>query len=128
MISPLYTSMINKTDYYILEVLAIRSLTTPFYSAKIEQLMQYTGLSKTKVRNALRVFMMMGLIKEGNKDHRSKTYYITEQGEDYYLKIFDLEYEELEKARDNYDENNAQCECSISIDVQNNETTTDRQE
>lgn len=127
MISQLYTSIINKTDYLILEVLAVRCLTTPFYSAKIEQLMEYTSLSKTKVRNALRVFIMMGLVKEGNKDHRNKTYYITEQGEEHYMLIFDLTPEDLEKARDEFlnNQETAQTECSVGVDNINDESTID---
>lgn len=120
MANQLYTSIINKTDYLILEVLAVRTLNTPFYSATIEQLMDYTTLSKTKIRNALRVFIMMGLVKEGNKDHRNKTYYITVQGEDHYMQIFDLLPEELDMKRDEFEILNnktAKKECSTDEDV-----------
>ena len=140
MVSPLYTSIVNKTDYLILEVLATRDLNTPFFSAKIEQLMQYTSLSKTKVRNALRVFIMMGLVNEGNKDHRSKTYYITGRGEDHYMAVFGLTLEDLNKLKDEFQnsQETAQTECSISADVTDtnivdvdtidNENTTNKEE
>lgn len=89
--------------------------------------MQYTNLSKTKVRNALRIFIMMGLVKEGNKDNRSKTYYITEQGEEHYMAIFSLTPDELDKLRDDFEDNQetAQTECSISADVVSDEGVTD---
>lgn len=123
MANQLYTSIINKTDYIILEVLAVRNLITPFFSATIEQLMEYTSLSKTKIRNTLRVFMMMGLVKEGNKDKRNKTYYITEQGEDHYMEIFDMTPEQMDILREQFEAINtvnqetAQTECLVSSDI-----------
>lgn len=121
------TTLVNKTDYSLLESLAIRDCTTPFCSVKIEQLMKFSGLSKTKVRNALRIFIMMGFVKEGNKDRRNKTYYITEQGEDHFLEVFNYTFEQLDKLRDDYDKSLAlaQTECSISVDTHDESNNTE---
>ncbi|EGT3619236.1 hypothetical protein ACV3Q3_13080 [Clostridium perfringens] len=88
--------LFNVSDYAILEVFIHYDCTSPIAAFTREQLIDKTGFSLSKVRNSLSMFLMLNMIKEGAKDGKKKTYYITDEGIDNFQEAYRLTDEELD--------------------------------
>lgn len=91
------TQLFNKKDYLILNELIINRCINSICSLTIEQLMNLTGFSATKVRAVVKSFLIVGYISEGSKDGNCKTYYITKQGIEHYKLQHGLTDEDIQK-------------------------------
>ena len=89
--------LFNKSDYEILSQLINSKCFSPVISLTRKQLMELTGCSMSKIRNANKNFLMTGIIKEGTKDGNNKTYYITEEGIKHYQYVYNLSDDEIKK-------------------------------
>lgn len=81
-------SFFNKNDYAILDVLIANECYSAFKSLTTGYIIEDTGLSHVKVRQTLKNFIMLELVKEGTKDGNSKTYFVTEKGKKHYMDVF----------------------------------------
>lgn len=72
--------MPSKNDYKILSIFSKNGCTTELKSHTIKYLQEATELSYDKVRNTIQYFIKLGFLKEGARQHRTKTYYITREG------------------------------------------------
>lgn len=82
-----YQTFFNKSDYFVLDALLGNECRSPFDSLTVKEIMENTELSHVKVRNALKGFIMAGIVSEGTKDGNSKTFFITSKGIDYYKEV-----------------------------------------
>lgn len=88
--------LFNTSDYQILEVLVQNNCTSPMASLTRQQIVKMTNLSMSKIRITLQNFVFAKIIKEGAKDGKKKTYYITELGLKNYQNAYGLTDDELE--------------------------------
>lgn len=91
-----FQTFFNKSDYAILDVLIGNECHSAFKSLTTKYIIEDTGLSHVKVRQTLKNFIMMDIVKEGAKDGNSKTYYVTEKGKLHYMDVF--KYDEVDIA------------------------------
>lgn len=102
-------TIFNTSDYAILEVLVKHNCTSPMASLTREQLVKFTDLSMSKIRMSVTNFVFANILKEGAKDGKKKTYYITKDGLKNYQNAYGLTDEELEDELymndDEYNEN-----------------------
>lgn len=89
--------LFNVTDYAILEVFIHYECTSPIAAFTREQLIDKTGFSMSKIRTSLSMFLMLDMVKEGAKDGKKKTYYITDNGIDNFQATYGLDDDELEE-------------------------------
>lgn len=82
-----YSTLFNKSDYDILELLISDNCNSSFKSITKQEIMRETGFSDTKVRQAIKNFVLTGFISEGSKEGNSKTYFYLEKGKQHYMDI-----------------------------------------
>lgn len=82
--------VLNKNDYRMLNKLMDSECYSPMESLTLKALSESTNMSISNLRIIKSNFLLMGLIKEGAKDGNSKTYYITEKGENHVKKAFGI--------------------------------------
>lgn len=70
----------NKTDYEILHFLINGEFYTEFKSCTIKIMIRELKFSESKIRLAINNFIKDGYVKEGIKQGKSKTYFITDKG------------------------------------------------
>lgn len=71
---------LSKNDYNILVLLHNNQCNTKMKSYTIKKISQDTNLSIPKIRNAIKMFLLLNYINEGSNDASSKTYYINQNG------------------------------------------------
>lgn len=74
---------LNSNDYKILESIVDKEKNRGLSRGRgstLQQLVEKTGFSDVKVRNTIKVLLEMGLIEEGVKKVRARTFYISEKG------------------------------------------------
>ena len=71
---------LNKNDYNILDTLYRNQCVTKICSFTKQRIANECKLSVFKITASLKIFINMGLVDEGAKDERAKTYYLTENG------------------------------------------------
>lgn len=96
------STLINKTDYIILELMIKNESYSSYVSLSTPYLIKKSKLSHVKVRQVLKNFILLGFVHEGSKDGNKKTYYITESGLEHYKDIFGLDDKDIEKMIEDY--------------------------
>lgn len=73
---------LTRNDYRIIDFLYNKGCLTKIYALKLQIIADGTDLSIYKIRDAVKLFLNLGIINEGAKDVRAKTYYLTEKGQE----------------------------------------------
>ena len=71
---------LSKNDYNILIILNHYQCNSKLKSFTIERISKETNLSIPKIRNSVKMFLLLNYITEGSHDKSAKTYYINENG------------------------------------------------
>lgn len=78
----------SKGDYKILESFSKTKSTTEMKSLTIKQIQEITGYSINKVRDAIKILLLLQYIQEGAVQHSAKTYYLTKSGQSKLHELF----------------------------------------
>lgn len=73
---------LTRNDYRIIDFLYNKGCLTKIYALKLKNIADGTELSIYKIRDAMKLFLNLGIISEGARDVRAKTYYLTEKGQE----------------------------------------------
>lgn len=92
----------NKNDYLILEILIGNECFSSFKSLTTKYLIDESKFSHVKVRQTIKMFQMYNLVKDGAKDGNNRTYYVTEKGVEFFMKVMDCDTEDIERMKDRY--------------------------
>lgn len=71
---------LTKNDYMIMNTLYDNGCLSKMCSFTLQKIAETTNLSIYKIRDAMKLFMNLGLVNEGARDVRAKTYFLSEQG------------------------------------------------
>ena len=96
------SSVIKKNDYSILELLICKECYSSYSALSTPDIIKETGLSHVKIGQVVKNFVMFGLIAEGSKDGKKKTYYITQNGLEHYKQQLEYEEQDINDMIDNY--------------------------
>lgn len=72
--------VLSKNDYKIIIEIYNSGGDTELKSFTLKHISNLTKLSIVKIRTAIKKFIELNYINEGARQHREKTYYITELG------------------------------------------------
>lgn len=71
---------LTKNDYFILDTLYNNGCFTKMCSFTLLKTTELTNLSKYKIRDSIKMFINLGLVCEGARDVRAKTYFLSSKG------------------------------------------------
>lgn len=71
---------LTKNDYMIMNTLYDNGCLTKMCSFTLQKIADTTNLSIYKIRDAMRLFINLGLVDEGARDVRAKTYFLSDKG------------------------------------------------
>ena len=71
---------LNKSDYFILDTMYKNKCVNRICSLTKQKLAKKCELSVYKISSTMKMFQNMGLVEEGAREIREKTYYLTEEG------------------------------------------------
>ena len=94
---------LNKSDYFILGTMYKKKCVNRICSLTKQKLAKKCELSVYKISSTMKMFQNMGLVEEGAREIREKTYYLTEEGIELAEKIsketekiYDIKIKEME--------------------------------
>ena len=96
------SSIIKKKDYVVLELLICKECFSSYGALSTPDIIEETGLSHVKIGQVVKNFTMFGLISEGSKDGKKKTYYINENGIQHYKQQLQYEEKDIDEMIENY--------------------------
>jgi DNA-binding MarR family transcriptional regulator len=73
---------LTKNDYMIMNILYDNGCLSKMCSFTLQKISDTTNLSIYKIRDAMKLFINLGLVDEGARDVRAKTYFLSVKGRD----------------------------------------------